>query len=439
MISKWTIERKRDGLELSRDEIADFIRDYTAGSLPDYQMAAFAMATYFRGMTPAETAALTEAMMLSGEVLDFSDWPLPTVDKHSTGGIGDKLSLIIAPLAAAVDLAVPMTSGRGLGITGGTLDKLESIPGFNCYLSFDELRRVVREVGCCMVGQSERLAPADRKLYALRDVTGTVPSIPLITASIMSKKLAAGAETIVFDVKCGRGAFMQTFEQAGELARSLLRTGSMLHRRMTALITDMDRPLGRSIGNSVEVAEAVATLKGGGPPDVRHLSIELTVEMALLAGAFETHAAARSALEQKLDSGAAFEIFCRMVAAQGGDVAVVEASSKLPQAAISREVKATATGYVADLDADALGRTVLKLGAGRQVASDSVDHGVGISELVERGSAVTPGMPLARIHAADEEAWQQAAREVLEAITLAEEPPEALPLVLQRITAEEWQ
>ena len=279
MIPQWVIEKKRDGGVLEADDIRAFIEGYTTGVIPDYQMAALAMAIFFQGMTPEETAALTDAMMRSGDCLSFEGWPRPTADKHSTGGIGDKLSMVIGPLAASAGLAVPKISGRGLGITGGTLDKLESIPGYSTQLSIPEFQRVVAEVGCSITGQTASLAPADKKLYALRDVTGTVPSIPLITASIMSKKLAAGADTLVFDVKCGRAAFMQTLDEARELAHSLLQVGGALGRRMGALITDMTQPLGRAVGNAVEVAEAIETLKGGGPADTRMLMIELTALM----------------------------------------------------------------------------------------------------------------------------------------------------------------
>ena len=319
MLTKWIIERKRDGVELKPEEIEALIQGYTIGEVPDYQMAAFAMAVYFRGMTPAETAALTKAMMHSGEVLSFDDEPRPSADKHSTGGVGDKISLILAPLAAAAGLAVPMISGRGLGVTGGTLDKLESIPGFNVQLRVADFKRIVREVGCCMIGQTATLAPADRKLYALRDVTGTVPSIPLITASIMSKKLAEGAATLVFDVKCGRGAFMRTLEDARGLAASLIRTGAALDRRMAALITDMDRPLGASIGNALEVREAIEVLRGSGPQVVRDLTIELVAHMAVLSDVQPTLVHARGTLARLLDKGQALDRFARMITAQGGD------------------------------------------------------------------------------------------------------------------------
>ena len=433
MLTKWLIERKRDGAELLPEEIQALIRGYASGEIPDYQMAAFAMAVVFRGMTARETAAMTDAMMRTGEVLDFDGWPRPTADKHSTGGIGDKLSLVIAPLAAAAGLAVPMISGRGLGITGGTLDKLESIPGFNVRLAIPAFRRIVRDVGCCMIGQTETLAPADRKLYALRDVTGTVPSIPLITASIMSKKLAGGARTLVLDVKCGRGAFMTTLDQARGLARSLIRTGQALNRRLAAVITDMDRPLGAAIGNAVEVAEAVEVLRGGGPADVRRLSIELTARMAVLSGVFASFDEACPALGALLDKGEPLEVFKRMVAAQGGDVRAIDNTARLPVAPVIRDLPAPHAGFVADLDADKLGRAVLALGAGRRLATDSIDPSVGLSRLCPVGTAVEAGKPLARIHARGAADAGRAEKQILAGIVIAPDRPAKRPLILDTL------
>ena len=328
MIPQWVIEKKRDGGTLDEAEIRAFIAGFTDGAIPDYQMAALAMAIYFRGMTSEEMAILTDAMMRSGDLVTFEAWPRPTADKHSTGGIGDKLSLMIAPLAASAGLAVPMISGRGLGITGGTLDKLETIPGYNTHLSVEAFKRVVARVGCSIIGQTDRLAPADKKLYALRDVTGTVPSIPLITASIMSKKLAEGADTLVFDVKCGRAAFMQTPDSARLLAQSLIRVGRTLNRKTGALITDMDQPLGRTAGNAVEVIEAIETLKGGGPSDTRHLTIGLTAQMTVLGGIHSNAETARSELARRLDDGRALEVFRQMVTAHGGDERIIDGAER---------------------------------------------------------------------------------------------------------------
>ncbi len=434
MVPQWLIERKRDGAELTPDEIRGFVEGYVAGVIPDYQMAAFAMAVYFRGMTPAETAALTEALMRSGDVLDLGDLPRPTADKHSTGGIGDKVSLVLAPLAAAAGLAVPMISGRGLGITGGTLDKLESIPGFNARLAIADFRRIVAEVGCCIIGQTDRLAPADRKLYALRDVTGTVPSIPLITASIMSKKLAEGARTLVFDVKCGRGAFMRAPADARALAASLLDVGRAAGRRVAALITDMDLPLGTAIGNAVEVAEALTTLQGGGPADVRRLTIELTAHMVVLAGLAPSLAAARRDLAARLDSGQAAEVFRRMVAAQGGDPRILDDPALLPQAPVRHEVPAPRDGCVADIDAEALGRVALLLGAGRRRVDDTVDHAAGISRLLRPGARVRRGEPLMVLHARAAQTARDLQADAARAVTLADAPPPARPLIIETMS-----
>lgn len=434
MPTKWIIERKRDGGELTPEEIGNLIRGYTRGDVPDYQMAAFAMAVFFRGMTARETSALTEAMLHSGDVIDFGASARATADKHSTGGIGDKISLILAPLAASLGLAVPMISGRGLGITGGTLDKLEAIPGFNVHLDTDAFKRIVGDVGCCMIGPTETLAPADRKLYALRDVTGTVPSIPLITASILSKKLAEGACTLVFDVKCGRGAFMRTREAARQLAESIIRTGTALQRKMAALITDMNRPLGATIGNAVEVFEAVEVLKGNGPADVRHLTIELTAHLAVLAGLFPKLAEARQASALHLDDGRALERFARMVAAQGGDPGFIRDTARLPSAPVQRDLPSPQGGFIADVDAEALGRVVLSLGAGRLLATDTIDHAVGISLLRSSGAPVTPGESLCCVHARTEADFQVAAHGVLQAITWSPTPPPPQPLILETLS-----
>jgi pyrimidine-nucleoside phosphorylase len=434
VLPQWLIERKRDGHELSPAELRDFVNAYTAGRIPDYQMAAFAMAVFFRGLTPAETAALTDAMMRSGDVLDFSGWPRPTADKHSTGGIGDKVSLILAPLAAAAGLAVPMISGRGLGLTGGTLDKLEAIPGFNTRLATDAFRRVVSEVGCCIVGQTDRLAPADRQLYALRDVTATVPSIPLITASILSKKLAEGAETLVFDVKCGGGAFMRTRADARALAASLLAAGRTLGRRMTALVTDMEQPLGRTAGNAVEVAEAAEVLHGRGPADVRALTLALTARMTVLAGLHADPTTAERELARHLDDGRALDVFRRMVAAQGGDPAVADAPGRhLPQPGATLAVAAPGAGRVVFVDAERIGRVVLQIGAGRTRTDDAVDPAAGVSGLVQAGESVERGQPLMRLHARDAALCAGLAAEAAAAVRIGDAPAPRPPLVIEEV------
>ncbi|MEI7898719.1 MAG: thymidine phosphorylase [bacterium] len=400
-IPQWVIEKKRDGGTLDEAEIRFFITGFTSGAIPDYQMAALAMAIYFRGMTPEETAVLTDALMRSGDRVTFDAWPRPTADKHSTGGIGDKLSLMIAPLAASAGLAIPMISGRGLGITGGTLDKLEAVPGYNTRLSVEAFKRVVAEVGCSIIGQTGQLAPADKKLYALRDVTGSVPSIPLITASIMSKKLAEGADTLVLDIKCGKAAFMKTLDSACELAQSLFRVGRALNRKMGALITDMDQPLGRTVGNAVEVGEAVETLKGAGPADTRFLTIELTALMTVLAGVYPDLQCARRELAQRLDDGRALEVFHRMVAAHGGDERVIDDARAFPQPGAAVAVPAPQAGTVAFVDARQIGQIVLQLGGGRKTVTDVIDPAAGVDRLVQAGEAVERGQPLMRLLAKD--------------------------------------
>lgn len=403
MVPQWLIEKKRDGGVLSAAEIEEFIRLYADGTIPDYQMSAMAMAIFFRGMDEAETAALTDAMMRSGALLDWDDCPMPTADKHSTGGIGDKISLMLAPLVATQGVAVPMISGRGLGITGGTLDKLDSIPGYNSRLEIPDFKRIVSEVGCSIIGQTANLAPADGKLYALRDVTGTVPSIPLITASIMSKKLAEGAASLVFDVKFGRAAFMRDRANAEKLAASLVATGLSMGRRCDAILTPMDDPHGRTAGNALEVAEAVETLKGEGPADTRALTLDLAVRMVALAKGADGEDAKKSirdALVKALDNGAALEKFGAMVEAQGGDRRFIDNPMLLPQAGATLDIKAPAAGTVASVDAEKIGRVVLELGGGRRAAADAIDPAAGVSNLVQRGETLSKGDRLMTLHAA---------------------------------------
>jgi pyrimidine-nucleoside phosphorylase len=433
MIPQWLIEQKRDGIELTEGDIRSFIKDFTHGTIPDYQMAAMAMAIYFKGMTDAEVTVLTDAMMRSGDSLSFEGWSRPTADKHSTGGIGDKLSLMIAPLAASAGLAVPMISGRGLGITGGTLDKLDSIPGYNTRLTTDAFKHVIATVGCSIIGQTDRLAPADKKLYALRDVTGTVPSIPLITASIMSKKLAEGAETLIFDVKCGRAAFMRSLEQARNLAGSLSRVGRALNRKTASLITEMDQPLGNAIGNAVEVLEAVETLKGKGPADTRYLTIELTALMTVLSGIHKDMERARQELAQHLDDGRALDVFRKMVTAQGGDPRFIDDPTALPQPGYRHWVNAPSSGYVAEVDALAIGRIVLQLGGGRTKTDDTIDYAAGIEALVQQGDYVEKGAPLMCLLGKSETLTKAHLPAAVSAISLTPEKPEARRLVLETL------
>ena len=432
-VPQWVIEQKRDGKELSELQIRQLIRAYTDGSLPDYQMAAFAMSVYFQGMTDEETAVLTDAMMRSGDILDLSSMPNPTADKHSTGGIGDKISLVLAPLAAVAGLDVPMISGRGLGITGGTLDKLESIPGYRVDQSTYEFKSAVATVGCTIIGQTAKLAPADKKLYALRDVTGTVPSIPLITASIMSKKLAEGAQTLVFDVKCGRGAFMQTREKAIALAKSLMRVGKLLGRNVRALVTQMDRPLGRTIGNALEVREAIDVLNGHGPADVRELTIDLVAEMVDAAGLRKNGPELRTELAGYLDDGTAADKFAEMVAVNGGDMRVVDDPDRLPKAKNIVEVAAPRSGFISDVNADTLGRASLLLGAGRRQITDELDLTAGLSDVVQLGMEIKEGEPLAKLHYSGDVDFAEAQRLALSAFAIADEKPADAPIVLETL------
>jgi pyrimidine-nucleoside phosphorylase len=385
------ISRKRDGEELSEKEIRLLIEGYTAGEVADYQMAAFAMAVFFRGMTAAETAALTRAMMTSGECFQHPPGHPPVVDKHSTGGIGDKVSLALAPLVACAGCWVPMVSGRGLGITGGTLDKLESIPGFTVRLSLEAAEVQLERLGVVMMGQTERFCPADRKLYALRDVTGTVPSIPLITASIMSKKLAESLDRLVLDVKFGTGAFMRSKKDAQTLADGMIAVGREMGVEVTAILNPMSEPTGRTVGNALEVAEALACLDGGGPPDLRNLVLDLS---AAIAGV------PREDLARLLADGSARRKFDDLVAAQGGNPHdLTKLTATIHRAPVIREVRAPAGGEVGRVDAGMIGQACLQLGAGRARASDGVDHAVGIDQLVKVGEEVRHGQPLCRIHA----------------------------------------
>lgn len=397
MIPQWFIEEKREGKSHTSQAIQTWIQGVTDGSLPDYQIAAWLMAVYLKGMTTEETAALTDAMMHSGEMVSFNITK-PTVDKHSTGGIGDKISLPLAPLCAAMGLAVPMISGRGLGITGGTLDKLESIAGFNVKLDIPTFKEQVSKIGCALIGQTSTLAPADRRLYALRDVTATVPSIPLITASIMSKKLAEGAQTLLFDVKFGSGAFMKTFEAAKELAESLIATGKRLGRTCRALITDMDQPLGKTIGNALEVQESIEILQGKGPNDVRELTLQLAAHMAHAAKLTSTFEESLTLAIEKLDSGAALDSFKNICKAQGGDI-----SQPLSKSKVSIPYTSQVSGYVVHVNAEKMGQIALQLGAGRTSVSDTLDYNAGIDNLLQQGDPVYPGQPLCVLHANTEE------------------------------------
>lgn len=384
------ISRKREGEELSSSEIRKLIEGYTNGAVPDYQMSAFAMAVFFKGMTPAEVAALTRAMMDSGDCFSHRAGHPSVVDKHSTGGIGDKVSLILAPLVACTGCWVPMVSGRGLGITGGTLDKLESIPGFRVNTTLAEAAAQLEKLGVVMMGQTDRFCPADKKLYALRDVTGTVPSIALITASIMSKKLAESLDRLVLDVKFGSGAFMQTKADAEALAASMIAVGTEMGVEVHAVLNPMSEPLGRAVGNSLEVIEALDCLNGGGPADLREIVLALSEKIAGVS---------RAELETLLDDGSARRRFDEIVAAQGGNPADLPNLAEIHKAPIIREVIASHGGIVSQVDAGLIGQAALQLGAGRTKASDGVDFAVGFDRLVKCGETLQAGQPVCRIHA----------------------------------------
>lgn len=431
MIPQWIIEKKRDGGTLSGEEIAFMVNGYTRGDLPDYQMAALAMAIYFQGMQFEETTRLTETMLHTGEVLDTSGLNGPVADKHSTGGIGDKVSLLLAPLVACCGLQVPMISGRGLGITGGTLDKLETIPGYRTDLSTETFLDVLADCGCSIIGQTAEIAPADRKLYALRDVTATVPSIPLIVASIMSKKLAEGLDALVLDVKWGTGAFMKSYEDARELARNLVEVGHRMGKRTAALLTDMNQPLGRTAGNALEIKETLAGLRGGGPPDLMEVTLALGEHMLEQAGLADRNAGARALLEGHLASGAALDRFFRMAELHGADPDTFE--DQLAQAALIHPLAADRSGVVTRVDADTVGRACLVLGAGRTRTDEAIDPAVGVSELVRIGDEIQAGDLLAELHASDEVRLAEAMTLMKEAIHIQAEPDGPPPVLLREV------
>jgi pyrimidine-nucleoside phosphorylase len=427
------IARKRDGHALSRAEIDLFVAGATDGSIPDYQCSALLMAIVLRGMTDQETAWLTDAMVRSGDRVDLSDIPGTKVGKHSTGGVGDKVSIVLAPVAAACGVVVPKMSGRGLGHTGGTLDKLESIPGFRIDLTIDAFKRVLREVGTSIIGQTSSLAPADKKLYALRDVTATIESIPLISASIMSKKLAEGSNALVLDVKCGDGAFMKDPAQARALAASMVAIGTHAGVRTEALITDMESPLGCAIGNSLEIIECLDTLKGEGPPDVADVVVRLATRMVMLAGVEADQRAAARRVEEALHSGRALQTFVRMIEAQGGNPRVADDYSLLPQSPDVEIIRAPRDGYVTELGAEALGRASNVLGAGRSKVGDPVDHAVGLMVRVTRGTQVAAGQPLIELHHRGGRGLDAARQLCAAALAIADQPPPHRDKVLGEI------
>jgi pyrimidine-nucleoside phosphorylase len=418
------IAAKRDGRILSRKEIEYFVGEYVRGTIADYHLAALLMAIYLNGMTWDEVYRLTMAIRDSGTVLDLSSVGASTADKHSSGGVGDKVSLVLAPLVAAAGVSVPMVSGRGLGHTGGTLDKLESIPGFRTDLTPDAFVAQVRELGLAIMGQSPQIAPADGKLYALRDVTGTVGSLPLIASSIMGKKLAIGPDALVFDIKVGRGAVLPTEKAARRLAGLLNRIGRAANVRTVAILTRMDQPLGRAVGNAVEVAEAIGCLNGEGPEDLLEVTLNLGVHMLLLAGAFKDAETARRKLQEVLQSGGGLRCFREMIRRQGGEGAVVEDPGRLPQASRRLEIRSPRRGYIVRVDALEVGRASLRLGAGRLQLDDRVDPSVGVLIRKKVGEEVSRGEVVAEVLAKDEESGRQAAEDVRQAVVLSEHRPD---------------
>jgi pyrimidine-nucleoside phosphorylase len=424
------IRRKRDGERLSADEISELVLAYARGEVPDYQLAAFCMAVYFRGLNGEETFALTDAMIKSGETIELgAALGRKVVDKHSTGGVGDKTSLAVGPIVAACGVPFGKMSGRGLGHTGGTLDKLEAIPGFRVELTTKEFVEQVREVGLAIIGQSANLVPADKLLYGLRDVTATVDNVSLIAASIMSKKIAAGADAIVLDVKVGDGAFMKTIEDARELAQMMLELGRRAGRQVVCVLTDMDQPLGLAVGNALEIRETIATLRGDGPPDFTELVLGASAHLLALSDLGIDEEAGRARAEAAVGDGSALALYERWIAAQGGD----PREDALPTAPVVRDVLARTTGYVSAIGATDVGMAALRLGAGRQTKDDAIDPAVGILCVLKRGAAVEAGDVLARVHARNDDSAQTAAAEVLAAYEVGDKPPAERPIVLETL------
>jgi pyrimidine-nucleoside phosphorylase len=435
MLATRLIERKRDGGRLEPGEWHSLARAYAAGHIPDYQMAAFLMACYLRGLDRGETAALTDAMLRSGETLDLSDFTVPRVDKHSTGGVGDKVSIILAPLVASVGVAVPMMSGRGLGHTGGTLDKLESIPGFRTDISLADARAQLERLGCVLIGQTGEIAPADRKMYALRNVTATVESIPLIAASIMSKKLAEGLTGLVLDVKRGSGAFLPELARGLELARTMIELGTDHGCPTVVLVTAMDRPLGRACGTALEVEEAILGLRGEGPGDLMAVTYALGVEMLLLANVTTSRDEALNLLRGAITSGRAAERFQQIIEAQGGNPAVVDDPAILPQAGECEIFRAPRRGFVARVEPRAVGRGVVSLGGGRETLDEELDPAAGFVITARPGAWVEAGEPLATVFAANSVGVAAGRAALRNAIVIADEAEPPLPLISHRVSA----
>ena len=434
MLATRLIARKRDGGRIEAAEWLALARGYAAGEVPDYQMAALLMASFLRGLDRGETAALMDAMLASGRTLELGHLGRPRVDKHSTGGVGDKVSLVLAPLVASLGVAVPMMSGRGLGHTGGTLDKLEAIPGFRTRLTLDEARAQIERIGCALIGQTAEIAPADRKMYALRDATSTVESIPLIASSIMSKKLAESLTGLVLDVKRGSGAFLPELERGLELARTMIELGEDRGCPVVALLTAMDRPLGRACGNAIEVEEAILTLRGEGPPDTMEVTYALGAEMLVLAGGYATRAEARRAMERSIGTGRAATTFQEIIAAQGGNPGVVDDPAALPQAEACELYAARRRGFIARVEPRAVGYGIIALGGGRTRVEDDVDPTVGFVITAKPGDWVEAGEPLATILARDAAGIEMGRHALDEAIVVEDEAEPPLPLVSHRVT-----
>ena len=427
------IRTKRDGGRLSPEQIAFAIRGFTEGTFPDYAMSALLMSIFLNGMGKKELEDWTQEMLHSGSVLDLSDIPGAKIDKHSTGGVGDKISIPLAPLVAAAGVRVPMVSGRGLAHTGGTLDKLESIPGFNVNLDVREYRRLVRRVGACLIGQTPEIAPADKRIYALRDVTATVASIPLISSSIMSKKLAEGIDGLVLDVKVGSGAFMKDLGSATKLARTMVQVGQGMGKEMVAVLSDMNQPLGWAIGNALEIDESIQVLRGGGPPDVVHLTVELGAWMLVLGKKARTLPAGRKKIQACIAEGSGLKKFREIVGAQGGDVAVVDDPSRLPRAKQTIALLAPRAGFVTAMDTEAVGVAAMELGAGRARLEDDIDPAVGILLKAKTGDRLAKGDPLAVLYVNDSQNLSSAKERLLAAYTLGPRKPRAIPLIRKTI------
>lgn len=430
------IHKKREGGELTGQELHFFVERFVQGEIPDYQASALLMAIFFQGMTRRETAALTMEMARSGDMVDLSAIPGVKVDKHSTGGVGDKTTVICAPIAAACGVKIAKMSGRGLGHTGGTVDKLESIPGFRTELPREEFFDIVNRTGLALIGQSGNLCPADKKLYALRDVTATVESLPLIASSIISKKIAAGADAILLDVKMGSGAFLKTREEARQLAKEMVRIGQSVGRKTVALLTDMDMPLGRNIGNSLEIAEACDVLRSRGDRRLSDLCLELAANMVLLGRQAKTLTEARQKAAEAVSSGRAFRKFCEMVEAQGGDSSCLRDTGKLPLSPAVRNVTAQSSGWIAAINAEECGLAAVELGAGRETKESAVDFGAGIVLHKSKGEFVNEGEPIATLYADSDGRCRRGEERLRAALTFAKDPPQAAPLILDRIEAE---